>query len=66
MELFTEAEEKHIPQSENMRVDVLSKLASTNTLGNHRSVIQETLSQPSVFLEITITSLVNTVTLGTS
>lgn len=48
LKLFENAEVKHVPRSENTRADILSKLASTKSPGNHRSVVQETLSRPSV------------------
>nr|KYP74292.1 Retrovirus-related Pol polyprotein from transposon 297 family [Cajanus cajan] len=38
----------HVPREQNSRVDLLSKLASTKKPGATRSVIQETLTQPSI------------------
>ncbi|XP_020208360.1 uncharacterized protein LOC109793305, partial [Cajanus cajan] len=38
----------HVPREQNSRADLLSKLASTKKPGATRSVIQETLSQPSI------------------
>ena len=32
---------EHIPQEQNFRADLLSKLASTKAMANNRSVIQE-------------------------
>jgi hypothetical protein len=47
----------HVPREQNSRADLLAKLASTKRPGNNRSVIQETLKQPSIeqeeFLYIT-------------
>nr|KYP70898.1 Retrovirus-related Pol polyprotein from transposon opus [Cajanus cajan] len=38
----------HVPLEQNSRVDLLSKLASTKKPGATRSIIQETLAQPSI------------------
>lgn len=40
----------HVPQDQNARADLLSKLASTKRLANHRPVIQENLTAPSVIM----------------
>src|ERR1051325_7603682 len=45
---FDRAEIKHVPREQNTRADILSKLASTMKKGGNRSVIQETLTQPSI------------------
>ncbi|XP_072061941.1 uncharacterized protein [Arachis hypogaea] len=45
---FSETEVKHITQDLNSRADALSKLASTKPGGNNRSLIQETLQEPSI------------------
>ncbi|XP_015931648.1 uncharacterized protein LOC107457962 [Arachis duranensis] len=45
---FAEIEVKHITRDLNSRADVLSKLASTKPGENNRSLIQETLQEPSV------------------
>ncbi|XP_020981529.1 uncharacterized protein LOC110273035 [Arachis duranensis] len=45
---FEETEVKHITRDLNSRVDAFSKLASTKRGGNNRSLIQETLPEPSV------------------
>ena len=37
----------HVPKEENVRADILSKLASTKPKGNNKSLIQETLKTPS-------------------
>ncbi|XP_020206975.1 uncharacterized protein LOC109792009 [Cajanus cajan] len=47
-ENFREFTLNHVPQEKNSRADLLSKLASTKKPGATRSVIQETLSQPSI------------------
>ena len=39
---------QHIPRSENVRVDILSKLASTKIKSRHRSLLQQTLFAPSI------------------
>lgn len=59
LKLSNEAKIKHVPQNKNIRVDILAKLASTKTAWNHRSVIQGTLSQPSVALDVATTLEVN-------
>ncbi|XP_015952451.1 uncharacterized protein LOC107476997 [Arachis duranensis] len=45
---FLETEVKHITRDLNSRANTLSKLASTKPGGNNRSLIQETLQEPSV------------------
>ncbi|XP_072067004.1 uncharacterized protein [Arachis hypogaea] len=45
---FSETEVRHITRELNSRADVLFKLASTKPGGNNRSLIQETLQEPSV------------------
>ena len=37
---------EHIPRTDNIRADILSKLASTKLKNRHRSLLQETLSTP--------------------
>ena len=37
----------HVPREQNSRADILSKLASTKTAGQHRTLVQQTLSTPS-------------------
>ncbi|XP_027903608.1 uncharacterized protein LOC114163499 [Vigna unguiculata] len=39
---------QHIPRSENVRANILSKLASTKLKSRHRSLLQQTLSAPSI------------------
>ena len=39
---------EHIPRTDNIRVDILSKLANTKLKGRHRSLLQQTLSTPSI------------------
>ena len=39
---------QHIPRSENVRADILSKLASTKLKSCHRSLLHQTLSAPSI------------------
>nr|KYP36265.1 Pro-Pol polyprotein [Cajanus cajan] len=38
---------EHIPRAQNVRADLLSKLASTKRPGQHKTIIQETISTPS-------------------
>nr|KYP63589.1 Uncharacterized protein Mb2253c family [Cajanus cajan] len=38
---------EHIPRAQNARADLLSKLASTKRPGQHRTIIQETITAPS-------------------
>nr|KYP57086.1 Retrovirus-related Pol polyprotein from transposon 17.6 [Cajanus cajan] len=45
---FTKFSLNHVPREPNSRADLLSKLASTKKPGATRSVIQETLTQPSI------------------
>ncbi|KAJ1386751.1 Ribonuclease H-like superfamily [Sesbania bispinosa] len=44
----------HIPRERNARVDVLSKLASTRSSGNNKSVIQEVIPAPTVILVVEV------------
>ena len=39
---------QHIPRSENVKADILSKLASTKLKNRHRSLLQQTLPAPSI------------------
>ena len=48
MEKIDIFEIRHVPREENTRVDILSKLASTKTEGNNKSLIQETPKTPSI------------------
>ena len=48
MKKFDRAETTHMPYKQNMRVDILSKLASTEKKGGNKFVIQESLSRPSI------------------
>ncbi|GAU49430.1 hypothetical protein TSUD_181770 [Trifolium subterraneum] len=45
---FTMFELTYVPKEQNVRADLLAKLASTKKPGNHRTVIQETLKSPSI------------------
>ena len=40
----------YIPREQNARVDLLSKLASTRTVANNRSIIQEIVENSSIFV----------------
>ena len=39
---------EHIPRTDNIRVDILSKLASTKLKSHHQTLLQQTLSTPSI------------------
>jgi len=45
---FDQVRIQHIPSSKNIRADILSKLASTKLKSRHRSLLQQTLSAPSI------------------
>ena len=49
---FDEVVVAHIPREENVWADILSKLASTKGPGNHRTVIQQNLTEPSCVMTI--------------
>ena len=39
---------EHVPKSDNIRVGLLSKLASTKNKGRYRSLLQQVLTTPSI------------------
>ena len=45
---FEKVRIEHIPRTDNIRADILSKLASTKIKSCHRSLLQQTLSTPSI------------------
>ena len=45
---FEQVRIEHIPKTDNIRADILSKLASTKLKNRHRSLLQQTLSTPSI------------------
>jgi len=45
---FEQVRVEHIPRTDNVRADILSKLASTKLRNRNRSLLQETLSTPSI------------------
>ena len=45
---FDQVRIEHIPRTDNIRADILSKLASTKLKSRHRSLLQQTLSTPSI------------------
>lgn len=45
---FDDFKIEHVPQERNARANILLKLARTKKTGQHRKVIQETISQPSI------------------
>nr|KYP65463.1 Transposon Ty3-I Gag-Pol polyprotein [Cajanus cajan] len=53
---FDEFTIHHVPREQNARADLLSKLASTKRLGQHRTIIQETLHSPSLDDKVVNTS----------
>ncbi|XP_061349029.1 uncharacterized protein LOC133318105 [Gastrolobium bilobum] len=50
---FDEVRVSHIPQGENSRADILSKLASTKNPGNLRTVVQQSITTPSCVMVVT-------------
>ncbi|XP_061347978.1 uncharacterized protein LOC133293426 [Gastrolobium bilobum] len=44
---------EHIPREQNSRADILSKLASTKGPGNNRTVIQQSVPNPSIIMAVT-------------
>ncbi|KAI9100923.1 hypothetical protein K1719_024047 [Acacia pycnantha] len=49
---FDEVTVAHIPRGDNVRADVLSKLASTKSPGSHRTIVQQNLREPSCVMLI--------------
>jgi len=45
---FEQVRVEHIPRTDNVRADIFSKLASTKLKNCHRSLLQQTLSTPSI------------------
>ncbi|XP_020239844.1 uncharacterized protein LOC109818731 [Cajanus cajan] len=45
---FEEFTIHHVPREQNVRVDLMSKLASTKHPGQHQTIIQETINSPSL------------------
>ena len=45
---FKECNMEYIPREQNTRANLLSNLASTRTMENNRSVIQEVVNEPSI------------------
>jgi len=45
---FEQVRVEHIPRTDNVRADILSKLASTKLKNRNRSLLQQTLSTPSI------------------
>ncbi|XP_061339765.1 uncharacterized protein LOC133286378 [Gastrolobium bilobum] len=50
---FESFEIEHIPREKNARADILSKLASTKVSRNNRSVIQQSVPNPSIVMAVT-------------
>ena len=55
---FSDIEFRHVHREENVRADILSKLASTKLGGNNQSLIQETLKLLSIMEPLLIFSVV--------
>ncbi|XP_061353647.1 uncharacterized protein LOC133298401 [Gastrolobium bilobum] len=49
---FENVEVRHIPRNENSRADILSKLASTKGWGNHRTVVEQDIPEPTCVMQI--------------
>ncbi|XP_061360568.1 uncharacterized protein LOC133304534 [Gastrolobium bilobum] len=49
---FEKVEVSHIPRNENSRADILSKLASTKGWGNHRTVVEQSIPEPTYVMQI--------------
>lgn len=64
LKLLDHADIKHVPCGENAKDGVLSKFANMKIPRNLRSVIQETLSKPSVSLEVWITRVICVINVG--
>jgi len=45
---FEQVHVEHIPRTDDVRADILSKWASTKLKNRHRSLLQQTLSTPSI------------------
>jgi len=45
---FKQVRIEHIPKTDNIRANIISKLASTKLKSRHRSLLQQTLSTPSI------------------
>ncbi|XP_061366044.1 uncharacterized protein LOC133309297 [Gastrolobium bilobum] len=50
---FEQVDISHIPRNENSRADILSKLASTKGRGNHRTVVEQSIPEPTCVMQIT-------------
>ena len=46
-----------MPRTENVRADILSKLASIKTGGNNKSLIHETLKTPSIVEPVSVVAI---------
>ena len=58
---FTKFELRHVVKENNERDNLLSRLASTRNNRQHRTVIQETISEPSLnkmVMSVTIVNLI--------
>ena len=49
---------RHVPKEENVRADILSKLANTKLEGNNKSLIQETQKAPSITKKTVLTLVI--------
>ncbi|XP_061356157.1 uncharacterized protein LOC133300599 [Gastrolobium bilobum] len=49
---FEQLDINHIPRNENSRADILSKLASTKGWENHRTVVEQSIPEPTCVMQI--------------
>jgi ribonuclease HI len=61
MKEFKNVEVTHVPDEQNTRADILSKLASTRTANGNKTVIQEVLSEPNIQDRETLPQEINTI-----
>ena len=57
MEKVDISEFRHVPRAENIRADILSKLASTKMGGSNENLIQEVLKTPSIADPVSIVAM---------
>ena len=57
MKLLNAHEVQHVPMEENIKANILSKLASTKPKENNQSLIQETLKSPFILEPLPILAL---------
>ena len=57
MEKVDISEVRHVHWAENIKADILSKLASTKTGGSNKSLIQEVLKTPSIADPVSVVAM---------